>query len=201
MKASRYFLTLLASTSALVAANAYADSNDRWAHSNLYGAISGDVTWLNDYDTGGGGNAAIGYRIWPSDFGDFRIEAEAGYHAMEKSGYYTYMGNLYYDFNSMRSNLGTGWNFVPYVGAGLGDATVHLGEYNSGGRYNEHGDVFAYQFMAGLTIVPPDMPNNEWSIGYRYVGSNNVDGRDNFGVTRSNDLESNNIEIAYRMHF
>src|SRR6185295_4605154 len=71
---------------------------------DAYFGASGDLTWLSRTNTGGGGNAALGWRLWPNDMGAFRLEGEVGYHgAPNEDGipghthYFTYMGNVYYD--------------------------------------------------------------------------------------------------------
>src|SRR5262249_41367887 len=123
-------IKMLAVTGAAVAILATGDSSQAATvvPTNWYAGISGDLTWLRNSDTGGGGNVDIGYR-----FDDFRIEGEAGYHgAGGQSGfgsthYFTWMGNVYYDFNRIFPSSGSGWHVAPYVGGGLGDAQVHFG--------------------------------------------------------------------------
>ncbi len=167
-----------------------------------YWGISGDVTWLTNTDgggTGGGGDIAFGRKFMMNNAGNFRGEVEGGFHDVSDSHYFTYMANLYYDFD-LGSSLP--WNLSPYVGAGIGDATLHLGEHNRAGDYNIHGDAFAYQFMAGLNFTTDYfMPNVTWAIGYRYVGSDNQDATDNAGINRSDGLGANNIELTARFHF
>ncbi len=201
-KISRYLLSLSVSAIALTAASsamAQSDSNDRWA--NWYASATGDVTWLQGYDTGGGGDVAVGVRFWPSDYSDFRLEAEAGYHDVSSSHYFTYMGNLYYDFNGLNAGSNSNWKVIPYIGAGMGDATVHLSNSDFAGRYTVHDDAFAYQFMAGVTLENAAMPNTDWLIGYRYFGTEDVDGTDNAGIGESQRLHANNLEVGLRWHF
>jgi opacity protein-like surface antigen len=162
-----------------------------------YGGVSGDVTWLSHSDTGGGGNVALGYRFAPTNSGDFRLEGEAGYHGADgNSGhgsthYISYMGNLYYDFTGMFSTAYNGWAIVPYIGGGIGDAEVHYGSNgnNFSQTFHHHSNDFAYQGMAGLTFVSAAAPNVDWSIGYRYFG------------TDSSNINANNVEIGLRYHF
>ena len=155
-----------------------------------YGDLSGDLTWLRHSDTGGGGNVALGYR-----FSDFRLEGEAGYHGAGGDGghsgthYFTYMGNLYYDFNRAFPSSNSGWQVVPYIGGGLGDAQVHLGNSSFSNTFRHHDNDFAYQGMAGLTFVSDSMPHTDWSLGYRYLG------------TDQDNLHANNLELAIRYHF
>lgn len=160
-----------------------------------YLGLSGDLTWMSHSTTGGGGNVDLGYRFSPSNMGDFRLEGEAGYHgAGGKTGYssthyITYMGNLYYDFNTIFSPSASGWHVVPYIGGGLGDAAVHVGHSDLATTFHHHENDFAYQGMAGLTLVDESMPNTDWSVGYRYLG------------TDGSDVHSNSLELGVRFHF
>jgi len=179
----------LAAMLAGTAAQAATSPND-W-----YVGLSGDLTWLSHSDTGGGGNVDLGARFWPSNFGDFRIEGEAGYHgAGGKNGYgsthyFTYIGNLYYDFNTVFASSNSGWHVVPYIGGGMGDAALSAGHSSFSDTFHHHENTFAYQGMAGLTFVASSMPNTDWSIGYRYLGTDN------------NDPHANNLELGVRFHF
>lgn len=177
-------------TSLLMAGSAYAATmpSDNW-----YAGISGDATWLRHSDMGWGGNVAVGYRFWPSNAGDWRLEGEVGYHAADGSDgysdthYITYMGNIYYDFN-FGMPVG-GWTFKPYLGAGVGDAAVHFGNSSLAGTFHHNKDYFAYQGMAGLNFVAASMPNTDWSLGYRYLGTDN------------HNVHANNVELGVRFHF
>lgn len=181
--------TLLCTTAALLVASpafATSDPNNNW-----YAGLSGGVSWMDGSDMGGGGQVAVGYK-----FNDVRLEGEVGYHAADGNGgssathYLSYMGNVYYDFNSAFGPRDSGWHVAPYIGAGIGDAAVHYG--NNGGvgtTFRHHENHFAYQGMAGLTFVSASMPNTDWNIGYRYTG------------TDSNNINSNNAEVGVRFHF
>ncbi|MDE3060343.1 MAG: outer membrane beta-barrel protein [Pseudomonadota bacterium] len=211
MKHSKKISALcVASLTALLAMSAHAAtySDSKWG--NWYAGISGDLTWMNHTNTGGGGNVDLGYRFWTGTTGDLRLEGELGYHGASNSGdftgnthYFSYLANAYYDLNNFRPWeggpwSGSGWHLVPYVGAGLGDATVHSGHNASlsNQSFNFRGNVnsFAYDFMAGLTLVSDAMPNTDWSLGYRY-----------FGTTKATDdsgkIHSNNLELGLRFHF
>jgi len=166
----------------LPAFGAQAVSNTAGMAGNWYAGLSGDFTWLHG-DTGGGGNAQLGY-MFPSDgFGDLRLEGEFGYHDASSTHYFTYMGNAYYDFGRWAANSGS-VRIVPYLGAGVGDATVHF-------QRNGSGDALAYQGMAGLSFICASMPNTDWSLGYRYQGSDE---------THGSRLNANNIELGVRFH-
>jgi len=173
-------------TALLIPATVYAAA----APGSWYAGGSGDLTWLRNSNTGGGGNVDLGYQ-----FQDFRIEGEAGYHSASgdngygNTRYLTYMGNVYYDFNTVFSASGSGWHVVPYVGGGLGDAEVHFGSGDIVTTYHHHENDFAYQGMAGLSFVSASMPNTDWSLGYRYTG------------TDSDNIHANSLELGVRFHF
>lgn len=161
---------------------------------NWYAGLSGDLTWLKDSDLGGGGQVALGYRFMPTDFGNFRLEGEAGYHTADgkrstgDTHYISYMGNLYYDFNGAFP-LGGGVKVSPYIGGGLGDATVHYGHGSISRTFDSHNNEFAYQGMAGLNFTSPTMPNTDWQFGYRYTGSS------------GHNVDANSLELGLRYNF
>lgn len=167
---------------------------------NLYLGLSGDLTNLSssDTDTGWGGNARLGYRFMPNDMGAFRIEAEMGYHEANGDNsnasdtqYFTYMGNLYYDFNAIFPRTSQTWHISPYIGGGLGDAAISYGDNSFAHSFHHNSDEFAYQLMAGLSLVSNSMPNTDWTLGYRFLSANN----------NTNDLRSHNLELGVRFHF
>ncbi|MBV8938755.1 MAG: outer membrane beta-barrel protein [Alphaproteobacteria bacterium] len=158
------------------------------ATNDWYAGISGDVSWLNGhYHTGGGGNVDLGYRFAPTNMGDWRLEGEIGYHTFggdsgyKDAHYYSYMGNLYYDIGGWNMGMAKNLQITPYLGAGLGDATVD----KSG-----HSNSFAYQGMAGLNFTSASMPNVDWSLGYRY-----------FATSGNSSVHANNIEAGVKFHF
>jgi hypothetical protein len=175
------FMAALASTTAYAA-------NDDW-----YAGVSGDLTWLRHSDTGGGGNVNVGYRFWPSNFGDFRLEAEAGYHGAGGSSgnagthYFDYMGNVYYDFNTIFPT--NSWKIVPYIGGGAGDASLNYGHATIASTFHHHTNEFAYDGQGGLSFVMPSMPMTEWYVGYEYLGTDN------------HNIDANNAKLGVRFHF
>lgn len=191
MKNNVKLLAALLLTSGM-AANASAASQKMW-----YAGASGDLTWLRHSDTGGGANINLGYQFPPTGAGVFRVEAEAGYHSADgKSGYsnthyFTYMGNVYYDFANSYTMSNSGWSVSPYIGGGLGDAAVHYGNNgnNFTSTFHHHDNTFAWQGMAGLNLASASMPNVDWTIGYRYLGTN------------QHNIHANNAEIGLRYHF
>lgn len=183
---------------------------------SAYFGISGDAMWLHDssvnggttprldYDFGWGANAMVGTMIAPSasSMGDFRLEAEGGYkqagldNARGHLWAATYMGNLYFDLRNMPAWLTANSQLVPYIGAGAGGAYVHLPNSAIGGT-DKHDNVFAYQFMAGVSFVMGSMPNTDWSLGYKYFATADPD----FGGVKVDHLRSNNIELGMKWHF
>lgn len=168
--------------------SAYAASSA--PQNNWYLGVTGDLTWLRHSDTGGGGNIDLGYR-----FNDFRIEGEAGYHGADGNNgyknthYFNYMGNLYYDFTKAIPASNSRWGIIPYVGGGVGYAQVHVGNGSFSHTFNHHDNDFAYQGLAGLTFTSTSMARLDWSIGYKYLG------------TDEDNLHANNLELGVRYHF
>ncbi len=192
MKHSKLLIagTCLASLFAAVPAMASTANPDNW-----YVGVDGDLTWLRHSDMGGGGGVDLGYRFWPSNFGDFRIEGAANYNGAggdsgySSTHYFTYMGNLYYDFNTVFPSSNSGWHITPYIGGGLGDAEVHFGSSSFASTFHHHDNSFAYQGMAGLSFTSASMPSTDWVIGYRYLG------------TDQDNLHANNLEAGVRFNF
>lgn len=187
MKRFSALLATSAAVSLLMVSSAQAVS----PQNNWYLGLSGDLTWMRHSDIGGGGNVALGYRA-----NNFRLEGEVGYHGADGddgySGthYISYMGNAYYDFNRMLgSSSGSSWQVVPYIGGGVGVASVRFGHANVGDTFRHHDNTFTYQGMAGLGMVSASMPNTDWSIGYRYLG------------TDKHNIHSNSAELGLRFHF
>jgi len=186
---------LVTSSLMLSSAASAAPMPDGW-----YLGLSGDLTWLDHSDTGGGGNIDLGKRFMASSLGDFRIEAEAGYHSASGSEgygsthYITYMGNLYYDFTSIFPRSSSGWHVVPYIGGGIGDAQAHFGSSSNNftATYHSHDNLFAYQGMTGLSLTTASMPNTEWFAGYRYLETDHND---------EAHIRSNNMELGLRFNF
>lgn len=166
---------------------------------NSYAGISGDFTWPNHSDLGGGGRVTLGGRINPLDMGSFRGELEAGYHTADgETGfgdvrYFNYMANAYYDLASRPSwVMSDSWHMTPYIGAGLGMASIRYGRGDFTSTFHHHTNAFAYQGMAGLAFVAADSPNTEWTVGYRYLGTSRENGA---------ELHANNLELGLKYHF
>ncbi|NOQ46132.1 MAG: outer membrane beta-barrel protein [Desulfobulbaceae bacterium] len=150
-------------------------------------------------DTGYGWGLALGRQ-----FGQFRVEGQydtnkadlddarltyldSGTNVAVGSGdirVSTVMINGYYDFP-----VAEGWSL--YVMAGMGYGNVTLSVYN----IDDDETTFAYKGGAGVTYSFAG--NQAVDLGYEYMGTGDVviEGLD------VNDIESNNIILAYRYSF
>lgn len=145
------------------------------------------------------------------DFGYMRLEGELAYrHARFDSitnssgvrfrgvdgdlGTFSTMFNVFFDMHN-RSRV------TPYLGGGIGFATVHLSEttVNNGILYDESSDtVFAAQAGAGLDVAI----NSRYSLdfGYRYFITDKA--RLNGDFTSSDlRLESHNMLVGFKFKF
>ncbi len=106
-----------------------------------------------DMDTGWNAGGAIGGTLW----GNWEGEFEISYNRMDYSGYssdtheYRFMGNLLY-------NIATEGNWDPYLGGGLGLASV---TYDPG---DTNDSVAAWQLIAGLRVAVSE----RWSLFGEY---------------------------------
>lgn len=204
----------------IMAAQAQAD--ERWP--NWYAGLSGGVTFLGDSDISGSSTGELGYEsiggigtfalgyVPPAAFQPFsnmRFEAELGYHyngtdgatiggapvaAGDQLQAVSYMGNIYYDF---RNNS----RWTPYLGAGAGGATVSLSKRSGLGNTTSNDNVFAYQFMGGLSYAPVTMPMTEWGLGYRYFATQDPEFRTATGQIKVEDYRTHNVEVGGRFRF
>ncbi|RII27729.1 MAG: porin family protein [Geobacter sp.] len=164
-------------------------------------------TGNQSYDTGYVLTAFGGYEFESG----LRLEGEFAFREAELNrvagnyGYYGYndtlwafsgMANLFYD---IRTNT----NVTPYLGGGIGFATVSLDrgyDYYSGYYNNNYYDssdyetVFAYQVGGGVCI---DLNRNmALDVGYRYFGTDDIQFFD-----RKIDLESHNVTVGVKFKF
>lgn len=138
---------------------------------------------------------AVGY-----DMGMPRFEAELGWQGLGGQddtdiSVWSAMINGYIDFP-------TGTRFTPYLGAGVGVATVYFnGTIQPGSiSVDDEDQNFAFQFMGGVGYTL----NRNFEIygGYRYF--NVIDTRylDNSRQTiKAKDTESHNFELGLRYRF
>lgn len=205
-------LTTLASLS-----QAHAD-DERWPR--WYIGLGGGYTYMGDEDVSGsaankistnsgfGLNGAIGYL--PSSsmplLNALRFEAEVTYHqndvgtvhlnngtSVSGSGTYSstaYMANVFYD-------LPTGTPWSPYIGGGVGVAELHLPTSSGVGNTSSSDDEFAYQGMVGIGYSPEAIPNTQWTLGYRYLATDDA----SFGNGTSVKYSTSNVEGGVKFRF
>ena len=203
-----------------ITANAMAAAQDNpW-----YAGASGDITFPRDttvsgttsgnikYKFSSGGNIEFGYapQMLNNSVGDVRFEAEGGYHAfglkeITANGVtnsrpngdlkvMTLMGNAYYD-------LHTGTSFTPYVGAGIGDANIHLDKNNGFGMTKSSDNRLGYQFMTGVSYTPQCLPKTDWTLGYRFLGTTSPQFTTSTGNVKLDAIHASNIEVGFKYHF
>ncbi len=127
---------------------------------------------------------------------NYRAEAEFGYRrnkakneADAGTSAYSYMVNGYYDFKNSSP-------VTPYFGAGVGLAHVKLYEGTTNTAASDN--VFAYQFMTGLSY---DIDaNNTVYTGYRYFGTQDAVLKSG-GIKSKIAYDRNSIEAGYRYKF
>lgn len=223
MKTLLSAVSVLAMT-AFVASPAFAQGGgDRWP--KWYIGVSGGLSFLEDsdiksgaagagdisFDTSARVNGAIGYMPYFGGNGfmnNFRMEAEVGYQwagvdsaqfaaipgtASNDLRILSYMGNLYYDFRNAST-------VTPYVGAGAGGAQVKFRD-DLGTPSDRTDNVFAYQFMAGLSVAPVSIPYTEWSLGYRYFAAQDPSFSGGGIGFKLDDVTSHNVEVGARFRF
>lgn len=175
--------------------------------SDLSGAVNGD----QEYEAGVGLTASLGYMpFFGSPYLDnIRMELELGYRYASLDGFtnagtpsnssgsarmFTYLANAYYDFHSDSQ-------WTPYLGAGLGGASVQVSKGSGLGITDDKDTVFAYQFLTGVTYAPTSIPMTEWGLGYRYFTADSP-GFSTAGASLSfDDMTSHNIEANARFRF
>jgi opacity protein-like surface antigen len=209
----------LTALTAIAATSAARADDERWPR--WYIGLSGGYTYMQDQDVSGATSAtklspndgwglggSIGYL--PSSsmplLNALRFEAEVTYHqndvhsihfnngtSASGSGTYdstAYMFNAFYDFPIAGSN----WS--PYIGGGVGMATLHLSSNSGLGNAGSSDNEFAYQGMAGIGYAPETLPNTQWTLGYRYLATSDA----KFGGTDV-QYSTNNIELGAKFRF
>ena len=150
------------------------------------------------------------------DFGFVRIEGELAYKRGEISsindqtsqvkyanvdggvGVYSVMGNVFFDLRNSSP-------VTPYIGGGIGVATLYLDDTYGTNSSTGHRDllyesgsntVFAYQAGAGLEIAL----NNRLSLdlGYRYFGTAKTTFNKSSHITTEMEFRSHNASVGLR---
>lgn len=213
---------LLCLTSLSAAAQNHPDHNSQ-NRDSFYVGLSGDIAFKQnskirnngaaqqiDYKFNSGANLALGYKVTQ----DMRLEAEVGYHAlgMKKisagnttinSGpqadvkMVTATGNAYYDFHNSS-------DFSPYVGAGVGAASVSIPGRLFGTSKSKDTQL-TYQLMTGVSYVTSSMPSVNWFLGYRYISISApqfaIGQNSGGGSLKFDRIGMSNAEIGMRYNF
>jgi len=147
------------------------------------------------------------------DFGIIRLEGELSYRYNEMDsitnrdfgvkyagvdgdvGIFAMMANAFVDFHNDSP-------ITPYLGGGIGVATVYLSDTDGDGLliYAEDDDsVFAYQVGGGLDIALNRQTSLD--IGYRYFSTETVRFDSDWYQSVKFDTESHNIAVGFRFKF
>ena len=177
--------------------------------SDISGAATGNVNYES---VGGFGALALGYTppVSMQPFSNMRFEVQLGYHRNEidsavlggtpvanpRDGMdvFTYMGNMYYDVRNSST-------VTPYIGGGAGGARVSLSKNSGLGNTGSNDNVFAYQFMGGLSYAPTYLHNVEWVLGYRYFAMQDPEFRTATTALKIEDYRTHNVEVGGRFKF
>jgi outer membrane protein W len=196
-----------------------AQADERWPR--WYIGLTGGYTYMSDEDVssansanklslndGFGVGGSIGYLPSSSSplINALRFEAEVTYHqngvksvrfdngtSVGASGSYdstAYMFNAFYDLPI----AGSAWS--PYIGAGIGMATLHLPTSSGAGNATSSDNEFAYQGLVGIGYSPESIPNTQWLLGYRYLATSDA----KFSGT-SVDYSTSSLEAGVHLKF
>lgn len=127
-----------------------------------------------NYEPGYTLNASLGYR--PHNTGGFldnsRIELEGSYRRQKFDGVTTNTNESTITTRNLALNyfydLAPESGINPYVGAGLGYGNVEIGGGPNKAGIKGTDKLFNYQLMTGLAFQFEELPQTEWTIGYRY---------------------------------
>ena len=201
----------------LLCSNAYA-THRSWNKSTVdqdkgfYIGAKGGLNILNDSSLDSIVNLDINYGLGLTfggvlgyDFEDLRLDAEITYRdndidligvpAEGSTTALSYMINGYFD-------VPTHMAVKPYVGGGIGYATVSINDANIPGVATVADDsdsVFAYQLSAGLGFEISR--RTTLSLGYRYFATQELELQDTSGIPLSTEYQSHEINIGVRFLF
>jgi opacity protein-like surface antigen len=168
MPAIKVLILWVVSIVLFMTSSALADSGD----SGWYTGVTGGANFLEDqestgpsrdldldFDTGGFVAGQLGYKFRANQLGRFRAEAEVSYRINEvdnivfngvdrvgngEQDVLAGLMNLFFDFN------GVSKNFKPFVGAGVGIATLDADiSYSPGAFIDDDDTTLAYQAIVG----------------------------------------------------
>lgn len=144
---------------------------------------------VSNYNTGYTLGGAVGY-----DFRPFRAEFALDYIYNSRSAndnvytsLTTYMVNGYYDID-------LGYRFKPYVGAGLGAATAHVGYSDDNLSSYAKDTQFAYKGIAGVAYQINDRLST--NLEYNYLGTSDFDFQ---GTSMSYGTNLITLGLSYRI--
>lgn len=215
---------IAAGLGALLAFSAFsaAQAEERWPR--WYVGLHGGYTYMSDKDISGspgvsrmsldngyGYGGSIGYLPTSSAplLNSLRFEAEVTHHTanvdkVKVSGVNVnghgdlsstaYMANVYYDLPT-----NNGW--APYVGAGVGMASVHLSKNSGTGNTDTTDNEFAYQALAGIGYSPSSLPNTQWILGYRYLATSDATFSGAPGTNVKTEYSTHSIEAGAHFRF
>jgi OOP family OmpA-OmpF porin len=164
------------------------------------GGLAGDA----DFDTGFNAGGAIGY-----DWGKFRSEFEISYRkndldtvsalgvTLDATGdvsSISYLANVYFDFENASS-------FTPYIGGGIGAATVSLNDVGYLGITAADDDttVFAYKFAVGTAWKASKMI--DLTLDYNLFGTQDPELTDTAGIDFDAEILTHNFSAGVRINF
>jgi opacity protein-like surface antigen len=166
------------------------------------------------FDAGINTGAALGY-----DFGYMRMEGELSYkhNSLSSISDNSNPANSYRNIDGSVSVLATMFNafftlrndspITPYIGGGLGAATVYISDsyasINGAPRdlvYSKDNDtVFAYQFGTGVEIAL--RPRYSLDIGYRYFATDKTSFTNGLFYSNGLKVENHNVSVGLRVRF
>jgi opacity protein-like surface antigen len=106
----------------------------------------------------------------------------------------SYMANAYYDFKNKT-------NFTPFVGFGVGGATVYYNDIKTSGVLivDDNDTVFAYKLGAGLAYKISESLN--LTGDYHYLATTDLEFTDSTGAKFDSEYESHNVNLGIRYTF
>ncbi len=215
-----HFLTFTAVVISLTLAGA-AQAQETWP--NWYVGLTGQLNFVRDADVGGPGatasevtfdngwgvGASLGYVPRGTPLRFFHFEGEVLYQnsstdevtaAGVTSNASGDLRLIAYMFNAF-IDVQTDTSITPYLGAGLGWADLQLDRSAGiGATADEEDNVFAYQLLAGFGYTPATLPYTQWTLGYRYLATDDPELGSATG-TVDYDYTSHNLELGAKFRF
>ncbi len=186
-----------ASTAAMATEGWYGRADVGWSVDGALDVGSGDDL---DFEDDWSQHLGLGYAYQNG----FRLEAELAHRDNDfqdldgSARAWAAMANLYYDFNR-------GGKFEPYVGVGVGGASIEAKGVAGPISFDDDDTVFAYQGMVGVAVGLTEQLDLD--IGYRYFvaqdasfsGSIDVEGPEPFSF--DGDYTHQAVTVGLRYQF